>query len=200
MSPLHSSQFLHKKASFLCRLGSVLLVTLVAGCSFQAHRPAPVESIYGVKRPAIERGSIRSDTYKVKKGDTLYSIAWGAGKDYAQIAKLNQLDKSYTIYPGQVLILDSKKMLNRIHSRVRVKTPNPNLKNQKIRSIKNRLLSRGKPSLKPSKISRKKHLIPNQSLLTLYPMVNRMLTMLSTSRVRLCRTKSVAGYGQSMVG
>ncbi len=109
MSPLHSSQFLHKKASFLCRLGSVLLVTLASGCSFQAHRPAPVESIYGVKRPAIERGSIRSDTYKVKKGDTLYSIAWGAGKDYAQIAKLNQLDKSYTIYPGQVLILDSKK-------------------------------------------------------------------------------------------
>lgn len=80
------------------------LLLLLAGCSFQASRPAPVESL-SHNYSKHNKGNIKSDSYKVKKGDTLYSISWAAGKDYAEIAKINQLDKSYTIYPGQVLYL-----------------------------------------------------------------------------------------------
>lgn len=84
-------------------LGAALLI--VSACSFQSHRPAPVYSVNG-SRPIIEKGYLTSArTYKVNKGDTLYSIAWAADKDYRDLAKLNRLDASYTIYPGQVLKL-----------------------------------------------------------------------------------------------
>ncbi|WP_372871751.1 peptidoglycan DD-metalloendopeptidase family protein [Shewanella sp.] len=82
-----------------------LFLLLFAGCSLQSHQPAPVESATSKKKPAHPRGSLTSSSYTVKKGDTLYSIAWGAGTDYQQIAKINQLNKPYTIYPGQVLKL-----------------------------------------------------------------------------------------------
>lgn len=81
------------------------LLLLLAGCSFQASSPAPVENLSKQHLIQNNKGHIRADTYKVKKGDTLYSISWAAGKDYLEIAKINQLDKSYTIYPGQMLYL-----------------------------------------------------------------------------------------------
>lgn len=83
---------------------NLCLVLLLAGCSFQASRPAPVESL-SHSYSKHNKGHIKSNSYKVKKGDTLYSISWAAGKDFAEIAKINQLDKSYTIYPGQILYL-----------------------------------------------------------------------------------------------
>lgn len=44
-------------------------------------------------------------TYHVRRGDTLYSIAWTYGLDYRQLATQNQLNKSYHIWPGQPLKL-----------------------------------------------------------------------------------------------
>ncbi|ABK47358.1 peptidase M23 [Shewanella bicestrii] len=87
------------------------LVLLLAGCSFQASRPAPVESL-SHSYSKHNKGHIKSNSYKVKKGDTLYSISWAAGKDFAEIAKINQLDKSYTIYPGQILYLTNDRGQN----------------------------------------------------------------------------------------
>lgn len=87
----------------------VCVSLLLSGCSFQADRPAPVESINGPQTPSISKGSIRGSRYIVKTGDTLYSIAWGANKDFLVLAKQNSLPKPYTIYPGQVLSLNSKK-------------------------------------------------------------------------------------------
>jgi len=49
-----------------------------------------------------------SGTYTVKKGDTLYSIAWRNGVDYRELAKLNGIGRDYAIKPGQVLRLSSK--------------------------------------------------------------------------------------------
>lgn len=92
------------------RLVSFLIIlVLLSGCSFQADRPAPVESLNGPSTPSISRGSLTGSKYVVKKGDTLYSIAWGANKDFAELAKVNRLPNPYTIYPGQVLSLSSKK-------------------------------------------------------------------------------------------
>jgi len=41
--------------------------------------------------------------YTVKRGDTLYSIAWRYEKDYRQIAQYNNIKPPYAIYPGQRL-------------------------------------------------------------------------------------------------
>ena len=39
----------------------------------------------------------------VRKGETLYSIAWQYGHDYRTVAEWNDVPQSYTIYPGQKL-------------------------------------------------------------------------------------------------
>src|SRR5215510_7122726 len=44
-------------------------------------------------------------TYTVKRGDTLYSIAWRHSLDYHDLARWNRIGRDYTIYPGQVLRL-----------------------------------------------------------------------------------------------
>lgn len=85
------------------------MLMLISGCSFQATRPAPVVSLSNDPQPSIGKGSIRTSQYRVKKGDTLYSIAWGADKNFQEVAQLNDLKEPYTIYPGQLLSLSYKK-------------------------------------------------------------------------------------------
>ena len=45
------------------------------------------------------------DNYTVRAGDTVFAIAWRYGLDYHELARWNRLDGSYSIFPGQVLIL-----------------------------------------------------------------------------------------------
>lgn len=54
---------------------------------------------------ATRADSVRDQTYEVKRGDTLYSIAWRYGLDFRQLAKRNGIGAGYTIYPGQTLQL-----------------------------------------------------------------------------------------------
>ena len=42
-------------------------------------------------------------TYKVKLGDTLYSIAWKYGHNFKALADFNAISGDYTIYQGQVI-------------------------------------------------------------------------------------------------
>lgn len=46
------------------------------------------------------------DSYKVRRGDTLYSIAWDHDVDWRKLARWNDIGPPYTIYPGQTLSLD----------------------------------------------------------------------------------------------
>jgi lipoprotein NlpD len=48
---------------------------------------------------------VRSDYHRVRRGETLYSIAWKNGLDFPQLASWNQIAPPYTIYPGQRLRL-----------------------------------------------------------------------------------------------
>ena len=49
-------------------------------------------------------GIFRSDRiYVVKKGDTLYSIAWKHGLSYGVLAEQNNISSPFIIYPGQRL-------------------------------------------------------------------------------------------------
>lgn len=68
-----------------------------------------------VVEPAASSGSSRvvtpaprptpGGTYKVAKGDTLYSIAFRNGVDFRDLASWNHIDSPYTIWPGQELKL-----------------------------------------------------------------------------------------------
>ncbi|HEY5807735.1 MAG TPA: peptidoglycan DD-metalloendopeptidase family protein [Povalibacter sp.] len=49
----------------------------------------------------------QSGTYTVKRGDTLYSIAWKHRIDYHDLARWNGIGRDYVIHPGQILRLSS---------------------------------------------------------------------------------------------
>ena len=87
----------------------VLLLAVVAGCSSRSQ-PAPVTTLdlrenYYQQR---NKGSLTSSSYTVQPGDTLYSIAFRAGKDVRELAALNGIASPYTIYPKQTLRLKGK--------------------------------------------------------------------------------------------
>jgi lipoprotein NlpD len=48
---------------------------------------------------------VTGDVFVVRKGDTLYSIAWRAGKDYKELAQINDIAAPFIIFPGQRLRL-----------------------------------------------------------------------------------------------
>lgn len=78
-------------------LGALLAVSFLTGCA--ADRPAPVvdRSIGVAKREP----QVPPDVYEVRRGDTLYSIAFRYGLDFKTLARWNDIATPYTIYPGQ---------------------------------------------------------------------------------------------------
>ena len=82
---------------------SILILLIVAGCSSRPV-PAPVVEVYqGKNIHDFEKDAFDKNIYTVKKGDTLFSIAWYSGNDYRDIAAWNNISKPYSIYPGQKL-------------------------------------------------------------------------------------------------
>ncbi|HBY85076.1 MAG TPA: lipoprotein NlpD [Colwellia sp.] len=83
----------------------VVLATTLFSCS-NRNTPAPVSSISSSSvLGERNRDSIKTSQYLVKKGETLYSIAWRANSDVRKIARLNKISSPYRIYPGQKLFL-----------------------------------------------------------------------------------------------
>lgn len=64
---------------------------------------APVVDRYG-QAAALE--PVTRGSHVVRRGDTLYSIAWRYGRDFRELARANGIDSPYTIYPGQEIRLD----------------------------------------------------------------------------------------------
>ena len=91
-----------------------------AGC---ANLGDPVVSERGSsagRTPMSPRGHAsipRSGVYVVKRGDTLYSIAWRYGLDMKALARNNGLRAPYTIYPGQRLRLTTRRAVVSTRSR-----------------------------------------------------------------------------------
>ncbi len=72
----------------------------LTGCS-TGYAPVTEQSLgarSGPREPAPA-------SYRVKRGDTLYSIAFRYGLDYRRVARWNGIDSRYFIYPGQKLSL-----------------------------------------------------------------------------------------------
>jgi len=79
-------------------LASILLTLLLAACSGQHQKP-----------PVVDRSHQKSHAdhkwYKVRKGDTLYSIAWVHSVHYKTLAYWNGIKPPYRLHPGQILRL-----------------------------------------------------------------------------------------------
>lgn len=76
----------------------LLVPLLLAGCGV-APRAVVVDRSPGPRSeaPPPSRGS----QHVVRRGDTLYGIAFRHGLDYRQVAAWNRIPAPYTIYPGQ---------------------------------------------------------------------------------------------------
>ncbi|EAT12049.1 peptidoglycan DD-metalloendopeptidase family protein [Bermanella marisrubri] len=72
-----------------------------------------------------------TDVYEVRKGDTLFSVAWRYGWDHKALARANGIRHPYTIYPGQ--------KLNVSHDRPVAKSSKP---------ANSKTLTKRKPSIK----------------------------------------------------
>ena len=110
-----------------------LMLTLLVGCSSSAKAPvysrstAPESSptitqpdgpvvtrpAKPVSQPVANRPSATplstpapaDKSYRVKPGDTMYSIAWQNGLTVGELARQNRIQPPYTIYPGQRLTI-----------------------------------------------------------------------------------------------
>lgn len=97
-------------------LALILTILMLQGCS-SGYAPVTdrsisysnnVEIVRSSKAPQKKQETRLPDRYTVKKGDTLYSIAWRYRLDYRDLAKQNGIDQSYRIYVGQRLNLKGR--------------------------------------------------------------------------------------------
>ena len=110
---------------------SLLLLTSCSSKESVANR-APVYDAILNKITSDNRADIyiagskivELDTYTVRAGDTMYSIAWRAGIDVNTLIKLNKIKKPYTIHTGQILQLNqnNKKVASNTQSTKSVKS------------------------------------------------------------------------------
>jgi len=92
----------------LRRIGLILSITVLLGGCGGGYAPVTDLSIGGKRQPAPVVSSARSGYYTVRRGDTLYSIAFRYGLDYRYLAKLNGIGSGNRIYAGQRLKLEGK--------------------------------------------------------------------------------------------
>jgi lipoprotein NlpD len=86
----------------LLALAILIVLPLLNGCSFSRGTSAPTVS--------RTKASYIPDYHTVRRGDTLYSIAWRYDQDYRQLARRNGIRKPYTIYVGQKISIKNKRV------------------------------------------------------------------------------------------
>ncbi len=79
--------------------GLIILSCLSACQTEQQYLIPPVENAWDGQAPDVSH-------YKVRQGDTLYSIAWAFGLDVMNVAQANEIHKPFKIYPEQTIKLD----------------------------------------------------------------------------------------------
>lgn len=86
-------------------IGLALSVLLV-GCSSSPSGGVRVVDRNG--NPVEQRSPVTSGQYVVKRGDTLFSIAFRYGWDWKALAVSNRIPEPYTIRPGQTIRFDGR--------------------------------------------------------------------------------------------
>ncbi len=90
----------------------------------------------------------KGGSYVVKKGDTLYSIAWRFDLDHQRLAAANNIDSPFTIYPGQRLRLSEQRPVKTASTGV-TKTAGSARNKQQTRQSKPQTQPQKKPQAKP---------------------------------------------------
>ncbi len=89
------------------RLASyAVVILLLAGCSNKSNRDYA----------KLPKGSYNDKSYTVKKGDTLYFIAWISDSEVSDLARINKLKPPYRLEVGQKLQLDNSASSGRLTS------------------------------------------------------------------------------------
>jgi lipoprotein NlpD len=79
----------------------VAMLVFLAACSHQPNKVSIIDRSSGA-------GTASGSHYKIKRGDTLYAIAWRYGVSYRQLASYNKITTPYVISIGQKLRIPSK--------------------------------------------------------------------------------------------
>jgi lipoprotein NlpD len=94
---------------------SVLFIAVAvgaAGCASTGQAPVEDRSLNPSPRPRPaappSKPAPPGGTYRVQRGDTLYSIAFRNGVDFRELAEWNGIEPPYTIYPGRELRLSPR--------------------------------------------------------------------------------------------
>ena len=95
----------------LARVAAIVLVISLAACASRGRAPieerspraSPPVAVPGPAQGAPAEGEARVQTYTVKRGDTLRTIATELGVDYRELAAWNNLENPNRISVGQVL-------------------------------------------------------------------------------------------------
>lgn len=93
---------------------NILIICIGLSYCVSPSSPAPVSS--RSSPPASKRF-----VHVVKRGETLYSIAWRYGLDYKRLALVNGINQNYRIFPGQRIVLSDKATV--AHKSTRVAKP-----------------------------------------------------------------------------
>jgi lipoprotein NlpD len=102
---LHTTNDVYQTCKKLTTVVFFVLSLSLVGCSSN-HKPAPVVDVQGsVPLSKRVKSSLKGREYLVKKGETLYSIAWRANVDINSLATFNNIASPYKIFPGQKLFL-----------------------------------------------------------------------------------------------
>lgn len=84
----------------------VALSVLLVGCS--SSPSGGVRVVDRNSNAAPQRPTVTTGQYVVRRGDTLFSIAFRYGWDYKALAARNQIPEPYTIRPGQTIRFDGR--------------------------------------------------------------------------------------------
>jgi lipoprotein NlpD len=83
-------------SSVRCALAAMLAGALLAGCA-----SPPSGGVHVVDRNSRDRAT--SGHYIVRRGDSLWSIAFRFGWDWRDLARVNNIPAPHVIYPGQTI-------------------------------------------------------------------------------------------------
>lgn len=103
--------------SSVCLLAAVLAATLLAGCA--SPPPGGVQVLDRNNRDRVTHGQ-----YTVRRGDTLWSIAFRFGWDWKELAQRNGIGPPHVIYPGQTIRFDGRAP-RRVATAPAARTPAP---------------------------------------------------------------------------
>ena len=80
-------------------IGFICFLLLVSACSEQTSLPPVVELSWHPQTNQMAK------IHRVRKGETLYAVAFRYDKDYRLLADYNHLERPYNLHAGQVLHL-----------------------------------------------------------------------------------------------